>query len=39
MERNTGVDLKQTGWGGVQWIDLAYVSEMSIGFHKIQGNS
>jgi hypothetical protein len=45
---NINMDLRDTGWGGTDWIDLAQDRDqwralvntaMHFGFHKLEGNS
>jgi hypothetical protein len=47
-EDNIIMNLRETGWGGVDWIDLAQDRDrwralvntmMNFGFHKMLGNS
>jgi hypothetical protein len=39
-ENNIRMDLREMGWGGMDWIDLAVNTEHgTFEFHKILGNS
>jgi hypothetical protein len=40
-EDNIKMDLREIGWGGVDWIDLAQDTDQwrDLGFHKMLGNS